>query len=397
MNYRIRTEEFKRESKASLKNVTEIQNMRPLDFDDPMKVAEGLRSEDTAKKIGSIDRRLNSARYALLDLSLDPVKRDAANSALALLGVTQEHVGIKAGGAPRYFDFIQVLGNAMDRFSANGVVQDETALREFFEKYMFKGSYLLDGPVDFGNIGSDFRYPRQARGLGVDVQAAIDVLMQAMAHAKQAKFDDLDSAARTVSLLAKGPEEEARVFSHLHSGSASHIALVQGFMEESTGKPFGGPTAAAEAAVGRAVRGFRTIDHGLLGIGAAALGGALAVGGMINYQGYAPTPMVMPGEVLDPAVSSRLGRGILLNEPTPQQYEERASYSDINTPHHTPQTYLAAPNAYNIRGTVRSANGLPRMANYLNNLGGNVSGSIRINDTRRPISSSYIDRAMGEY
>jgi hypothetical protein len=34
---------------------------------------------------------------------------------------------------------------------------------------------------------------------------------------------------------------------------------------------------------------------------------------------------------------------------------------------------------------------------YLDSIAGGFSGSFRINDTRRPITSSYVDRLMGEY
>ena len=59
---------------------------------------------------------------------------------------------------------------------------------------------------------------------------------------------------------------------------------------------------------------------------------------------------------------------------------------------------MQRPGAYSIRGNVQHYAGLAEASNMIGQFtGGNAAGSIRINDSRRPITQNYVDRLLGEY
>jgi len=61
-------------------------------------------------------------------------------------------------------------------------------------------------------------------------------------------------------------------------------------------------------------------------------------------------------------------------------------------------TFMTAPTAYSVQGNVSSFSGLHAASAYLQQMtGGQAMGSIRVNDTRRPITKAYTDRFLGEY
>ena len=59
---------------------------------------------------------------------------------------------------------------------------------------------------------------------------------------------------------------------------------------------------------------------------------------------------------------------------------------------------MSRPSSYMIRGDLPSGVGLTGAMDFASSMtGGRIGGSVRINDTRRPITRSYTDRLMGEY
>jgi len=101
--------------------------------------------------------------------------------------------------------------------------------------------------------------------------------------------------------------------------------------------------------------------------------------------------MLLPGEVslgirVDKWLLSELG-----GRPAPD-------HGMLSRPINMGSTYMTRPSSYNISGNVHSGAGLENIANYIGTMTGQgAAGSIRINDSRRPITRSYVDRLMGEY
>lgn len=141
----------------------------------------------------------------------------------------------------------------------------------------------------------------------------------------------------------------------------------------------------------------------MMGPVALGLGGALALGGMLGYEGYDNEAMVMPGEMPPQSVSSAISAmslfdGPQVGMPAEQMGAQGDPYAMMNRPINTGTTYMNGPNPYQIRGQVSGTSSLGEVSGYLSTLTqGMGRGSLRINDTRRPITSSYVDRLTGEY
>ena len=141
----------------------------------------------------------------------------------------------------------------------------------------------------------------------------------------------------------------------------------------------------------------KVMDRTLLGIAATGVAAAVATMGFINHQGYAPRPLTMPGEALDPDVASAISSGNLFSPRVPVTRGSGDGYSMMDRPLNTPAVYMKQANSYQVRGQIPSMNGALALNNFVGSMGSPTGGSIRINDTRSPITSAYTDRVLGNY
>ena len=59
---------------------------------------------------------------------------------------------------------------------------------------------------------------------------------------------------------------------------------------------------------------------------------------------------------------------------------------------------MRSPSSYQVRGQIHGEGGAARLSDYMSVIsGGRASGSVSINDARRPITANYVDRLLGEY
>ena len=141
------------------------------------------------------------------------------------------------------------------------------------------------------------------------------------------------------------------------------------------------------------------LDKRLLGPLALGVGAALGLKAIMGDEGYSASPMLSAGEVMDSGVATAIRRGELFapredNMPTPESLGGGPQNDMIQRPINTGETYFSRQNAYQIRGGISSASGIGGAMDMIMGMGG--SGSIRINDTRRPLTANYIDRLLGE-
>jgi hypothetical protein len=147
--------------------------------------------------------------------------------------------------------------------------------------------------------------------------------------------------------------------------------------------------------IGKIRHAAETLDKRMLGPLALGVGGSLLLGSLMGNEGYAPEPILSPGEVVSPRVGRAIRGGNLLapkdTGPSPEDFNRGGPHRDmINRPINTQQNYYSRSNAYQIRGQATSTGAVSDFMNFMNTVGG--SGSVLLNDHRRPITPHYIDR-----
>lgn len=137
--------------------------------------------------------------------------------------------------------------------------------------------------------------------------------------------------------------------------------------------------------------------------GPVALGllGSAAVAGVVSRP-YSPEPMVVQGESTNPALRAALAAGDVLRpkdqDVPPENFQRIPEQYGMNRPLEPPTTYMTKPTSYQIRGHIPDIAPTTHLPAYLHNItGGTGRMSVTINDTRRPITSNYLDQLMGEY
>lgn len=390
--YKIKGHIFAEEAKDALEKHNRDKGVEF--FDSAERVRESLLKEQAAKSaVGSLDTRLNKMRMSLLDLRMGgKAERASIDQALALLKIVQEHAVIKGKKLPVYLPFAEMLTGAIDQAFETG---DMSAFNRVMKEEIFPGSKLFGEGLIVESVSSPYEWARSITNEKLSLQPTMELIGQAVQTARVTGVADMPTTNWLTRYLGKGtPEEVSKYMALLQAGETLESSILSG-ASPVTGKQI---AAGVETTFRRIGSSLAAIDSKLLGLGAAAVAGSLAVAGAIGAQGYSPKPMVAEGEVVDPAVRQAIAGGDVFGGPSPQDLGRRMDqYGMMNRPFTTPTTYLQAPNSYQVRGNIPDIRGMGMVNDYLGSMGSGVRGGITVRDQRMPITQNYMDRMTGEY
>ena len=130
---------------------------------------------------------------------------------------------------------------------------------------------------------------------------------------------------------------------------------------------------------------------GSLGVGLAA---TMALGSSLGYGGYDPVPLSMEGEMVSPELKAAIREGNAF-EAGPSQEAVRDMQSSIendivNRQINVGQVLADSPGGFQMRGMAQNMRSVSELSYIVGAMGG--QSHFTINDTRSPISESYIRR-----
>ena len=129
---------------------------------------------------------------------------------------------------------------------------------------------------------------------------------------------------------------------------------------------------------------------GPLAVGAVA---ALGVGALLGDSGYSPTPIIQPGEFSDAKINASIMAGTITDRAVrPESLPMQSEPEMLDRPINIGQSRMQRNNAYRMRGEIVNRSAMYDIMSTLSRTGS--SGSIMINDTRRPITAHQINRIM---
>lgn len=354
-------------------------------------VMEGIRKEELAKNVGPVDLSLDRIRFGIMQA--EGTSRDK-EKLLAMMDVLEETMTIKAKKLPRGMDLSSMMTKAVG-LAAEG---DYTAFEHVLKTVGFRGTDVLaEGATvqSVAGLGLSDEAAKAVTGLDVSVNSAgmRQTLMSALEHSQNLGVDKAKTIRQVMKAAIGGSVNDRARFEMLVTGLGSvQSAMAAGDDAETA------ITSMVQSGSRRMASAAAKFDKRLLGPLALGVAGALGFGMMVGGQGHSPSAMTMPGEVIAPQVQNQIAGGNIFQRPPTQPdidslQQPGNPYADIgNRPIHQRSTYVSNPNAYSMRGEITSLSGIGMMQNYLNMA--RSSGSITINDTRRPITPNYLDRMM---
>lgn len=341
-----------------------------------------LKEAATKSQIGKLNVRFDTLRTAISQLvPADKAEMMAFDEAMAMLTTVQEFANLKGKKLPTFIPVAERLVTAFDAMIAG----DKEAFGQALGSQVFKNTALANEGISIAGTDDLVTLNRLTQTIqGAADRVGADQLMQIMTSSRLATA--FKNQTFTVGDLMAGFD----LNTHVASGYAGPSA-------QSTVAGVGAWFRRIGAAAGRA-------DSKLMGIAAAGITGSFVAGSLLNSQGYAPEPMMMPGEVSNPRVSNEIAAGSLFsyNEPGPAPEDlapKENGYMDMmGRPINMGSTYVSKPNSYQLRGQIGSAAGISEASNYFQQVSGGAGmGSVRITDDRRPITSNYLDKLLGNY
>ncbi len=325
----------------------------------------------------------------------------------ALLGILQEHVILKAKKLPVYTDLANQLGDAVDVLMKGGGTDPlERLLRE----------KIFAGVADDARINID-QIQLNAATANADEVAKLQGWLDTTIGKTRTSFSisEFVTAAQQVakSAIASGTnvgttegnwrrrmeqeQTKARAIQDLAYGVDINSAARAGYSDATYTQAAG-----TQHVFNQIKDALGKLDRRAMGPLALGAGLSMVAMGLVG-DSYSSEPIIMPGEYVGPRVKDAVASGNLFSYkpvgPTPEQLQHRAvDRAMMDRPINMGTTYVPRPSGYSVRGDLPSGAGLSATQQYLSLLGNSyMSGSIRINDTRRHITASYVDRLMGEY
>jgi len=393
-----------------------IEQVSQKTYTDKDRVPNAIIQEARGKtQLGPVDVNLRVIRESLGEMSLsnaNDIKRFLALD--TFLSVVQEQGTIKAKKMPMYLPWAERITQSFSQAIASG---DTSSLDSLLQE-MFAGSDLAKNGITFNVKDIEKALTKQG---GYIAEHAKDEVLGAFEVISKSpiKLEDLTD---TIQELTKGGRlarlsmdiTEDRLSQGITSGT--HEATVDMLRRQREGgtiaadilKGTAPPDSLRSAmdtveGVAEKVRSMsRYADSkytGYLMGGLAILGGlALFMGG----DGYSSQPLVPEGEYVSLKNRQTIGDGNALSyqrdpSPDPSGYiPQGTQYGPGGNPM-LGQMSVEKQNAYQVTGSVNHPDAINGAIGALQNLGVSGRGSVSINDTRRPISRSYIDKLLGEY
>lgn len=389
--YKMITQAFTDEAKFGL---DAKKADRHMSLTDVQRVQQDLLKEDFAQStVGQLDVRTNMIRTAISQTK----NTDEAQAALAFLKVMQEHLVIKSKKLDEFVPYAQKMNTAIDELIAGR----PEALNTFMKEEIFAGTKLAGEGIEIKGI--DHGNLQYLKGQAPTGRITLDSVMTTIKDAVAANSDRgteyLASEKRLLKELVGSSDKVEAVMAALRAGESIESALLAGAIGRTaaTALQEGGHAVATVAA--RAHR----LDRKTMGIAALGFLGSMLTTGLVTGGGFEPKPLQMEGEYIPPELRNQIAAASLAGHRDPQvspdQYNHPGSpYEHMTRPINMQQTYLNKPSSYQLRGRMTSLGNANMLNDYMSSVsGGTVRGGIRIEDARRPITSSYLDRLTGTY
>ena len=359
---------------------------------------DALKEKASKEATGLLDVALNELRRHVINA--DGYNSKQVSGALALLKVLEEHTTIKGKKLPVYYPFAEQLSESVDALIRSG---DSDPFRHTMHK-IFGGSKLLDEGLTINEIAGTADAPwvaQSAKGSVLRLDEEIDIITKAAQAGRSAykRHATGATAKQMVNALKVGGAEAMDVMRDFFYADSSLQAGMHNSGRNAAEQAFG----AAGNATDRILRAATKLNKNvlppvLMGLGAMAVG-AMAMGD----GGYAPEPLMMPGDMTSPAVSNAMATGQLLASgggegPQADQFAmQQDRYAMMDRPINTGTTYVEPVNSYQVGVETGSPFSIKGAASYMSQIPGISNTSVTINDTRRPLTNSYLDRLTGEY
>lgn len=315
-----------------------------------------------------------------------------------ILGALEENVLLKAKKLKVFVPLADRVGGAVEYLMQNANEDAAKNLRDILANEVFHGQETKFAVGELRGSDKNGQWVAgvtQGRSLSTTLD---DFVAHALAVAAQAKAGRtiLPTSAKAIAgSFGKNPE----MFVQALAGSNMEFAGQRAF-SDSVQHDLAG-LAKAGGQVSSLLGKFDKRMAAPVAIGAAA---SMFLMGAVGTPGYASEPLIMDGEYVPSQVSDAIAQGSLFASRTPQVTPEQFAtspprdYGMIDRPINSGFSYMSRSSAYQIRGIVPNGIGLDGALKYMSSAtGGSARGSVRINDTRRPITRSYTDRLMGEY
>lgn len=347
---------------------------------------EGIKKEvGLSLRTGPLDVSLKRVHNALFDYSDDIMTSILSRG---VLGDLQENWVIKSKKLEAATDLPKSLQRAANYMMDSGdTTRFESVLRE-----MYKGT-------DFANGGITFDLSDVA-GLGKEYAALIDGTKQthfsldmfienvrgAVTQARKGNTGYKTSSQAMSRMLDENPSRAIQILS---MGTDAQSAALRAFRSEAD---IAAKASFAGSQLKSAISGLDKSLTGKLALGLTA--GAFIMG--MTGNDYAPEPLIVDNEARPAAgILNEISSSNLLQSRDPAiEPSTNHGYNDYSS---TNLMYVDKPNSYQVRGRITSQSGLDNAIALLPSLNPNASGSVMINDTRRPLSLMYVDKALGDY
>lgn len=360
------------------------------------RAAETVLKEETAKNPGSLSTALGALREGIWKTAKEG-EGQLARQATALLYGMEEAPGIAGKHLTRHLGLDEAIRGAVMHMVHN---DDPTHFRNIVKDILLKGSALgekggLQG-IRLESPGANPKLLEMAneayRGFGFEVGDDIFSLLQRAGQAVKEGGIQYMGTAEAIgrSAMRDTPEHQIAM-----DASRQEWALMAAMGEtegvEAIGEALG-------RAGNKASLFSRAMDKRFLGPAVIGIGAAMGLGLALHSPGYAPEALMEPGETVNPRVEAAIAAGNLFDQsikgPTGDEFLTSDRMNIVDRPINPGTAYAEKRNAYQIRGQVRNPSGMREVSDFMNGIGG--SASIRINDTRRPLTPNYIDRITGE-
>jgi hypothetical protein len=337
---------------------------------------------------GSLDRRLLALQNSLTNYGPQGTKSTFAS---ALLHNLQEHIVLKSKKLETFTDLPKQLGEAAEQLSQHGQVGPlRSVMQKIFTDTGFgRGEALSIGALP---VSANVTVP----GAQVTMDETLSLLEEVAQKAIRQGTQNVESSG---SVYARATSEAAdTLMQELHAGQGLLSGAQSGF---------GRTTRHAVAEASQSVINFKGLlsafDKRMVMPIALGVGASLGLMGMLGGEGYAPSSISQPGEIQSPQIQHAIAQGTLFANrqagPSSEDFgAQQQDYGMMDRPINQGEVIAQKPNAYQIHGETWSERGLGGFSSYFNRLtGGLGTGSITINDRRRPITPAYTNRLLGEY
>lgn len=352
---------------------------------------------------GRLDVRLRPLQNAVMQYGPGGMEQKQAR---AMLGALQEHVIIKSKKLEHLTRLPEILGDAIDRLMSEGDIGE---LSRVLREDIFKGQDFAAGqPIKGTAFQAGSNATPEARALisrlGQGADQVSGFTLEGVLKIFQDAASQAISSGTNLQLHAGGWRRRLEndiqdPMGDIMNAIDMQSAAMRGYNQQIDNRA--GDVASAFSAFKDSIA---KLDRRATLPIALGFAGAVGVGALLGSEGYAPEPLTMPGERVDNRVSEAIASGNIFAQSTAtgpssqQMTNNRAEYDMMSKQILPRDTYVSKPNSYQIRGQVYNDHGLGQVGSYINRIsGGGGRGFMSINDNRRPITSAYVDRLMGEY